>query len=498
MNLRAFAARSSVVLAALAIVTGKIACAAEGDDGPRSDIFDLVLGQPYWVQPQDFQEFACGTNGGPPSLPLRSFAEAAECRPEATGLHEVQFHYDDETYYLALAQRNLYLVDLLQDSKFGDFPIVASGLFDDSGVLRGIRAVTDDRTSDRVRRAAHNMAGVVQLLYGSDGWTCTEIPPAEGEQSIGSLFIKRDCQKVTDDGLLILTEARYLRRQGQSIIDPANGEVRTGLFVSTSRVEIYQTDDGGEPILSSEEALSQPPELPSPSLNSPEAMFLSGYSVNCPGCDLSGADLKGRVLTGANLAGANLAGATLHRTKLDQAILDNANLAGANLNMANLTRASLVGADLSDALLYGANAAAADLSLATLNRVVADEARFTGASLRAVQFNSASVMSANLARSDLSEASLVGSVLYASDLQLSNLTQANLTNAVFFQAGLRAAMLTYANATGADFRQADLTDAVAEGVDFTGARLVGALTRNLNLEGAILQDTLMPDGDIAS
>lgn len=107
--------------------------------------------------------------------------------------------------------RDALRADFLKGTKIGDFPILASALFDDAGILRGIRAVTDDRVDTHTRSRAFGMAEVVQSLYGAADWTCTDYPPEEGETPVGNRLIKQDCSKLTADGLLITTEARLLR-----------------------------------------------------------------------------------------------------------------------------------------------------------------------------------------------------------------------------------------------------------------------------------------------
>src|SRR6516225_5372885 len=76
--------RSSSLLfgTALAIASG----AAAQDAAPR--IWDLKLGIAVAELPlSDYDDPACGTNGGPPARVLRSFADFAQCPVEAkTGL----------------------------------------------------------------------------------------------------------------------------------------------------------------------------------------------------------------------------------------------------------------------------------------------------------------------------------------------------------------------------------------------------------------------------
>ncbi|MCW5696500.1 MAG: pentapeptide repeat-containing protein [Bauldia sp.] len=465
--------------------------------GPPN-IRDLVLGAPISAQPQEFQEFACGTNGGPPSLPISGFADFARCRPEASGLREVQFRYDDELHYRALAIRDELRAEFLQGTRFGNFGILASVLFDDSGILRGIRAVTDDRVTDDDRRSAYGMAEYVRAIYRSDGWECSQLPPAEGETPIGDRLVKEDCRKITENGVLITTEARLLQRQGQSLIDPANGQLRPGYFISTGRMEMYEADADGNPIYGDVGGTPVTPvtEIP-PTPADPVEAFLVGAMNDCPGCDLAGADLKRRNLAGADLSGANLTGATLHRAVLAGAILDGANLLGANLNAADLKNASLVGADLSYSLLFLTDAAAADFSQAILDYTVVDQARFTGATMIGVQWRDAvGTVGTNLAGADLSGADMTRAYLPDADFQRARLVGANLTDVYFFSVRLRAADLTGVTALRADFLQADLAEAIFVDADLTEARLLRARTTGIDLSGANLTETIMPDGRV--
>ena len=53
-------------------------------------IWDVPFGTPIDSLGVDFVEPACGTNGGPPSVELKSFADFATCTPEASGLRELR------------------------------------------------------------------------------------------------------------------------------------------------------------------------------------------------------------------------------------------------------------------------------------------------------------------------------------------------------------------------------------------------------------------------
>ena len=51
---------------------------------PKYTIWDIRFGEPIsQVPPQEIAEIACGTNGGPPSTPLKDFSEFAKCPAEA-------------------------------------------------------------------------------------------------------------------------------------------------------------------------------------------------------------------------------------------------------------------------------------------------------------------------------------------------------------------------------------------------------------------------------
>lgn len=201
--------------------------------------WDLELGLHWSEQPQDYQEFACGTNGGPPSRPLDGFGGFAVCEPEPTGLHEVYFRYDDTVEYWARAMEYAPIVERYAGTKLFTYDVVISALFDDDGILRGLRAVTDDRVSDRARQLAYTLENSAHAYLGRDGWDCIDLPPREGEEPQGNQFIKRDCLKHAEDGRTYLTQARLLRRPGQSLFDPANNQVRQGYFESVGRLEIY-------------------------------------------------------------------------------------------------------------------------------------------------------------------------------------------------------------------------------------------------------------------
>ena len=72
----------------------------------RGEVWSLKLGAPIADQPGDFVDYACGSAGGPPSIPLSGWADFKRCRPEESGLREVYFRYDDELEYVARANNS--------------------------------------------------------------------------------------------------------------------------------------------------------------------------------------------------------------------------------------------------------------------------------------------------------------------------------------------------------------------------------------------------------
>ena len=233
-------ARLLAIAVLLALPVPDVAVAQDAPEPkPRSTVFDLVIGQPAAPQAVEFAQFACGTNGGPPSVVLTGFADFAKCPVEAeTGLHEVDFQYDDEAEYWALAHNLQIYADRYHGTKVGNYEVIASALIDDGGIVRGIRAVTDDRTALRTRFTAYQMSDYVVQQYSPAPWTCTDLPVAEGETPVAKRLIKQNCVGTTPDGNTLMLETRLLRRPGQKMIDPLSGEVRGDRFVASSRFQL--------------------------------------------------------------------------------------------------------------------------------------------------------------------------------------------------------------------------------------------------------------------
>ena len=216
--------------------------AAATDRPKRFTIWDIHLGEAAAAIPDEYMNYACGTNGGPPSLPLPSFAAFGKCKPDADGLHEVYFEYDDELEYEARALDNPLEVRMYAGTTAFEFPIVASLLFDDSGRVVGERMVTDPRQHlSRDRIEFWELANFLRQRFGDDGWTCKDLPMEEGEGPVGSRFIKNRCEK-TAAGVRFVLEQRLFQKKGQQFLDPESGKPQPQAFESATRFEMREVD----------------------------------------------------------------------------------------------------------------------------------------------------------------------------------------------------------------------------------------------------------------
>jgi hypothetical protein len=207
---------------------------------PKFDIWAVPLGQPITAVPDSAAAIiACGTNGGPISIELESFGDWEQCTPEASGLREIAFTYDDEEDYIALAMELEYRA-LAGGTSVYAHPVVVSILVDDKGVSQGIRVVTDDRASDRDRRVAVTLSKNFQARFGPWSLNCQDIPMQEGEQPVGSTFIHDVCTGTNPDGSgqAVLIEGSYLRKKGQEGLNIETQQVNTGYYESQTRLEV--------------------------------------------------------------------------------------------------------------------------------------------------------------------------------------------------------------------------------------------------------------------
>lgn len=232
---------------------GSTAAAVAAEELHRSTIWDLVLGAPVSAQPPppQFQAFACGSNGGSPRAPLTGWADFKRCPAEANGLHEVYFEYDDENEYIARAHDNYREISRWAGTHEVTFPVIASALFDDAGILQGIRLVTDPRPEHRnditeadrkTREESYALGGVMANRFGIEPERdCKSLPPAEGESAVGSLFIKQVCErKDPESHRRFVVRVNLFRKPGQSGVNPQlPTQLTQGQFESSARLEVY-------------------------------------------------------------------------------------------------------------------------------------------------------------------------------------------------------------------------------------------------------------------
>src|SRR5271163_3012027 len=191
---------SWLIAAALGALSTPPGIAAGADERPtRHEIWDIKLGAKIDAQPDDFVDYACGTNGGPPGLPLSGWKDFRRCRPEPSGLREVYFRYDDELEYWAKANDLLGQMEQYAGTKAYGFPIIASLLIGADGIVKGIRIVSDPRNDSQNRDEAYLLKNFLTARFGRDGWVCEDLAPETGETPVDGVFVKQDCRKAIDD-----------------------------------------------------------------------------------------------------------------------------------------------------------------------------------------------------------------------------------------------------------------------------------------------------------
>ena len=136
-------------------------------------------------------------------------------------MHEVAARFDDEDEYVAKA---LGEPPMRRSAPARGSPAIPSSsprLFDDGGVLRGIRMVSDPRATPAERRMAHLLGVAVINRYGTDGWTCTDLPPARrrvpGRRRVHQAALRKD-----DAGAGPEVETHFLRKPGAARRRPGN------------------------------------------------------------------------------------------------------------------------------------------------------------------------------------------------------------------------------------------------------------------------------------
>ena len=225
------------LLAIFSILSISGASVAAEEPLRRLEIWNLQLGIRANQLPDEFVDYACGTNGGPPSRALTGWSDFRHCQQEASGLREVYFRYDDELEYWAKANNLLPQMEQYSGTKTYGFPIIASILVSDDGIVRGIRIVSDPRED---REEAYLLRNFLSARLGREGWQCEDFPPAEGEGAVAGIFLKQRCRKQVDGETTAFLSTRHLRKPGQSRFDPQSGKETKAQFESTVRFELIR------------------------------------------------------------------------------------------------------------------------------------------------------------------------------------------------------------------------------------------------------------------
>jgi uncharacterized protein YjbI with pentapeptide repeats len=448
-------------------------------------IFDVSPGMHVTALPaRSFVDPSCGTRGGPRGMQIRSFGNFARCAPEAGGLREIWFSYDDTAEFVALARR---APNPRRTTTVLDQPVILSVLIDADGFVQGYRIFTDTRADHDLRMHAHEVAVHFKARFSLDGH-CTDLPLAERETPIDGQFVKEICRKETN-GLEVTSEARFYYRPGQQFFDPNTGVPMVNSFESSARLEVIARDGRRTAAPSVETAAASEPA-------DARSAFLSGASRNCPGCSLAETDLRHRDLSGADLSGADLEGALLHRTNLSRADLRGARLDGANLNRANMSFARLDKASLVNAMLYQTDLQRAQLPGADLTRVMAGRAQLSFARLDQAKLDGADLGGARANDASFVRASMTNVFLPQAVLARAKMRDAAANGGNFSEARLREADLAGASLRGANLSNSDLVSVNLNHADLTGATLLSSDMAGANTDSVVFSATRMPDNSL--
>jgi hypothetical protein len=216
------AMRIGAVALGLAAGLGFGLAANAAEDPQDGDLRDLRVGVTVDQLPAEgYTDFACGNDGAEPGQSLAGWRDFASCPADARGLREVTFAYAESP----LAE----LGERWEGTKVAGHPVIPSLLFDEAGIVQGLRIVTDPEARLYLKKKAFLFGLRVMGRYGRDGWACADAAPGD-RQPVGGMLIDRRCEKRYQDRRLILETVLY-RAPGQSGRE----------FTGASRLEILQS-----------------------------------------------------------------------------------------------------------------------------------------------------------------------------------------------------------------------------------------------------------------
>lgn len=194
-------------------------CALAAAPGAAGDIREFTPGLAVADLPEEgYVGFACGNNGAPPEGEIGGWADFARCPPDAGGLHEVAFEYDDAGVEY----------EEFEGTQIAGHDVLISLLFAPDGTVEGIRAFTHPEARAYQKRRARLLANAARARFGGAGWRCQRLEPEPGEGPVGGVFVKNDCAKARD-GKIIDLKARFYRRhgdKGEEIVSRTAIEIR--------------------------------------------------------------------------------------------------------------------------------------------------------------------------------------------------------------------------------------------------------------------------------
>jgi hypothetical protein len=193
------------------------------EQGFEPDYRDLAIGvHANDLSTDQIDVFACGSNGGPPLAMLTGWTDYMQCAPDEKGLHEVYIEFDTELQRLVESTEEQYgespWFKKFSGTRVANFAVVMSMLFDDEGIGRVFRVVTDQRAGIDERGQAYMLQLRVLPQYGRDGWACVDREPGPRESPVGEVYINQRCEKL-NGGKLVTTESHLFRKAGQTGVD---------------------------------------------------------------------------------------------------------------------------------------------------------------------------------------------------------------------------------------------------------------------------------------
>lgn len=190
---------------------------------------------------EGYDSFACGSNGGVPLKALGGWTDFMECAPDENGLREVAVEFGVRTERESQLFRDQYNEELwiqqFGGTRIANFPVVMSLLFDENGVSRAFRAVTDARAPIEDRGRSYLLRFRVYAHYGSGDWDCIRYDPRNGHTPVGRTYVDEVCKKDVD-GKSVRVESHVFRKAGQTGVD-STGKFEQGQFESLTRWDVW-------------------------------------------------------------------------------------------------------------------------------------------------------------------------------------------------------------------------------------------------------------------